>query len=109
MHLLCVQVQPNLLVTFNEHSIAQLRSLDAPHGSIQNVEVQHGEEDGPYVNVVFTTPDPKLLWPTVLESLVRLGLQGASIATCTGASGWADYVLLHHFSRDIPNERFGAS
>jgi hypothetical protein len=108
MHFLSIQVQPNLLATFNEHAIEQLRSLDAPEGSVQEVEVQRGENNGPYVNVTFTTPDPKLLWPTLRERLVRLGLQGASIATCTGSRGWDNYLLLHHFSRDVPNERFGA-
>jgi hypothetical protein len=108
MHFLSIQVQPNLLVAFNERAIDQLRSLEAPEGSVQDVQVQHGNDDGPYFNITFATPDPKVLWPSVRKELVRLGLQSASIATCTGSRGWDNYLLLHHFSREIPKERFGA-
>jgi hypothetical protein len=108
MHFLSVQVQPILLATFHEQAIDQLRSLDAPEGSVQGVEVQDGDDDGPFFNVTFTTPDPKLLWPTVRERLVRLGMHSAAIATCTGSRGWDNYVLLHHLSRDVSNEPIGA-
>ena len=108
MHFLCIQVQPNLLAAFNEHAIDQLRALEAAEGSVQSVEVQHGEDDGAYFNVIFGTPDPRALWPSVREELVRLGLHGASIATCTGSCGWDNYLLLHHFSREVPTERFSA-
>src|SRR4051812_33748755 len=108
MHFLSVQVQPNLLAEFNAQAIDLLRSLDAPSGSFQSVEVQHVKDDGPYFNVTFATPDPKLLWPAVREALVRLGLQSGSIATCTGSRGWDNYVLLHHFSREISKERLSA-
>ena len=108
MHYLSVQVQPNLLAAFDARAIDELRALDAPNGSIRDVEVVRGDDNGPYINVTFTTPDPELLWPAVREQLVRLGLQSASIATCTGSRGWDNYLLLHHFSREVPRERFSA-
>lgn len=108
MHLLRVQVQPNLLAAFNEGAVDALRIGDAPGGTVAGVEVERGDGEGPYINVTFATPDPQLLWSSVRQQLMRLGLQGASIVTCTGSRGWDNYLLLHHFSREVPNERFGA-
>ena len=108
MHFLSIQVQPNLLVNFSAQAIDALRCLDVPTGSVESVDVQHGEDEGPYFNVTFETPDPKILWPTAREALVRLGLQRAAIATCTGTRGWDNYVLLHHFDREVQKERLGA-
>ena len=106
MHLVCVQIQPNLLTTFDEHAIEALRAIDAPE--IENVETNRGQNDGPYINVIYTTSNPRLLWSSVREELIRLGLQGAAIVTCTGTRGWDNYLLLHHFSCEVPNARFGA-
>jgi hypothetical protein len=106
MHYLSIQVQPELLGAFNESAIDALRELEALEGSVLGVEVDRGEDDGPYINITFATPDPRLLWPTIREELVRLGLQRASIVTCTGSRGWDDYLLLHHFSHGVTTDRF---
>lgn len=105
MSYLVVQLQPNLLAAFDKRSVGQLCALNGPKYSVQNADVQYGEDSGEFINITFQTPDPMLLWPTVRQELMRLGLHGASIVTCTGPNGWDDYVLLHHFSRDVPNDR----
>jgi len=108
MHFLNVQVQPNLLAAFSEDVINQLCKLNVPCGFVNNVDVVRGNDDGPYINVTFSTSSPSLLWPSVREKLVQLGLQSAAIATCTGSQGWEDYLLLHHFNREVPTDRLSA-
>ncbi|GLQ96529.1 hypothetical protein [Dyella mobilis] len=108
MHYLTIQVQPGLLGAFSESAIDALQAPDVPEGSVLGVEVNRGDDDGPYVNVTFATPNPQVLWPAIREVVVLHGLQRASIITCTGSRGWDNYLLLHHFGREAPTERFGA-
>ena len=107
MHFLDVQVQPDLLAAFNDDMINQLSALSTPGGLVNDVHVVRGKDDGRYINITFSTSNPRLLWPSVREKLVQLGLQGAAIATCTGSQGWDNYLLLHHFSREVPTDRLG--
>ena len=108
MNLLDVQVQPNLLAGFSEEAINELSALNMPSGIVNDVHVVRGNDDGPYINITFSTSNLRLLWPRVREKLVQLGLQGAAIATCTGSRGWDNYLLLHHFNHEVPTDRLSA-
>ena len=94
---ICVQIQPGRLASFDESCVEALCSAPAIAGLVQAVSKSEGTDQGRYINVSFTAADPKAFWEALREHLVRLGLQGACIVTCTGQDGWNDYLLLHHF------------
>ena len=94
---LSVQLQLDLLTSFSESKVEQLCSSPTLAGLAQGHRVAKGNDKGPYINVSFAASDLKALWRAVRKELVRLGLQGGSIVTCTGKDGWNDYLLLHHF------------
>jgi hypothetical protein len=96
---LLVQVQPERLREFSEVAIEQLQVTDTEPSTVQKVSVVGGNENGRYINVCFVTANLEALWPAVRQQVVRLGLQSASIITCTGSKGWHNYLLLHHFNR----------
>src|SRR5262245_57654671 len=108
MHYLNIQVQPALLGAFNESAIDALQAPGAPEGSVVGVDVNRGDDNWPYINVTYQTPNPQVLWPAIRAVVLLHGLQRASIVTCTGSRGWDNYLLLHHFSREEPTVRFGA-
>jgi hypothetical protein len=108
MDALCVQVQPVLSRLFSEQAIAELRAVQGPPGLVENVAVSEGEDQGRFINILFTTTNARQLWPIVREQLIRLGLQRAAIVTCTGRESWRDYLLLHHFNPKERADGFGA-
>ncbi len=105
---LLVQVQPELLREFSEQSIEQLRVTDTQPSTVSKVTVTSGSDNGLYINVCFVTANVKVLWPTVRQQVVRLGLQSASIITCTGSEGWHNYLLLHHFNHEQVTDALAA-
>jgi hypothetical protein len=92
---ICVQIQPHRIASFDEGSVQALCSAPTIAASLKSKT--EGEEETRYINVSFTSADPKLFWVALREQLIRFGLQGACIVTCTGRDGWNDYLLLHHF------------
>ncbi len=99
---ICVQIHPGRLTSFDESCVQALCSAPAVAASFHSKA--EGVDQDRYINISFTAADPKLFWATLREQLVRLGLQGACIVTCTGRDGWNDYLLLHHFE---PQQRTG--
>lgn len=97
MAVLNVQIQPGRLASFEEGAVDQLCAARSYAGLIQDVSKSEGYDQRRYINIFFTTVDPKRFWPVLREQLILLGLQAACIVTCTGRDGWNDYLLLHHF------------
>ncbi|MEQ1905741.1 MAG: hypothetical protein ABL888_16250 [Pirellulaceae bacterium] len=69
------------------------------------VEIQTGQENGEYVNVLIESKDPFTTWERMKWPLVESKLPGgefsrAMIVTLTGDNGWDDYLLLHHYDRE---------
>jgi len=105
---LIVQIQPERLPLFEDTAVETLCSAPAFSALIQDTKVRKGQDKGAYINVHFTTDAPKDFWPELRQQLVRLGLQGGSIVTCTGKDGWNDYLLLHHYDPSQAKERLSA-
>lgn len=107
---LCLHVQPDRAP---ELDMAQLRAACAALAATDLVErfsAYDGEDGGPYVNVMFATPDVRALWAALSLRLYgdpKLGppLSRAAIATCEGAHGWDDYRLLAHLDPEVETER----
>ncbi|MBX3416229.1 MAG: hypothetical protein KF851_01395 [Pirellulaceae bacterium] len=71
----------------------------------ERVEIQTGNDNGEYVNVLIESNDPcttweRMKWPLVESKLPGSEFSPAMIVTVTGDNGWDDYLLLHHYDRD---------
>lgn len=79
---------------------------DAAAGRLQALApavVTSGEDAGPYINIDFRPTDIGPLWTAVREQVRADPLLAACvIVCCEGASGWDDYLLLHHFDPAEP-------
>ena len=67
------------------------------------VDVEEGDDEGPYINVNIDSENVKLLWGE-LSTLITSDPSMASsiIACCEGDDRWNDYLLLHHFDETEP-------
>lgn len=99
-----VQVQPALAPALD---LALLRAsfevLSQNEASVLRSKIEEGDDDGPYLNLMFKTTDLARLWPVIQREWYahpKLGdlLRQSSMTLCTGATGWDDYLLLHHFN-----------
>jgi len=68
----------------------------------EHVEIQTGNENGKYVNLLVSSNDPHPTWERMQWHFVESKMPGsefsnAIILTVTGDQGWGDYLLLHHY------------
>ena len=98
---MCIQIHTKLL-TFD--ALEKIKAaLYAMVGSeALEVEIELGDDGGPYMNYLFETNNLIKLWETVRrkifeEKVIGQSIKDASIVTAEGESGWSDYLLLHHF------------
>ncbi len=71
------------------------------------ISFETGNDDGQYVNLTIETANRTTTWNRVRSQLIESKLLGAElrdamIVTMTGAAGWDDYLLLHHYDRTEP-------
>lgn len=64
-----------------------------------------------YRDLAFRTSDRATLWRVLQPALYDDPVHGAALADativiCQGDEGWDDYLLLHHFDREQPLDRF---
>jgi hypothetical protein len=108
MKAISIQVQPHRAPGLDIDSVRTLFDRVATNTPlVEHHHFDQGHDKTHYFNFTFGTRDLKALWaflsaqmfadPTFGELLAR-----SSIATCEGAHGWDDYLLLHHFD---PEER----
>ena len=103
MRKICVQLQPHRAPELSLKEIRSvLESIGATPRLVQGHRVDEGEENGPYLNFIFETPDLDELWGLIEDQIFREPLWGrlarkASIVTCEGEQGWDDRLILHHF------------
>lgn len=101
MKCLSINFQPNRVPELDAAAVLfNLRALAA--GWAEGLNVEQGDEDGPYANVTYSVRDLAAFWahlqaemnrnPTVSAAITR-----GSIVVCEGEHGWDDYLLLHHF------------
>ena len=112
MRTLCVQFQPQRSPQLSSTRVlgvfARSVALDP---AVLRFEVHKGNDRGPYFNFHFFCQNRSLphVWSLVERRALKhraLGgmLRRASIVTCEGSRGWANYRLLHHFDPEVPLE-----
>ena len=112
MTLFCIQVQPHRCPGFDPAiMLAECQRLSAETSWVRHFSTERGFDEDAYVNLMFETDYPKLLWQLLCEQLYQASALGhfmrnASIATCQGRHGWDDYLLLHHFDDGVSCDRF---
>lgn len=99
--MLVVQIQPNLASSSSSDALAEsIRRVADGQVLIRDGESQ-GDDDGPYINIVFRADDLAAGWSMIKAafgtSSIGSDLVRSTIVTCEGDCGWSDYKLLHHF------------
>lgn len=104
----CIQIQPDLIPNFDDADVLALcDSLKAHRDIIDAFQAESGEDDGPYLNLMFETSQPAKVWALLQTTFYPANPQGdamraGSMAMCTGEEGWDDFLLLHHFDENLP-------
>ena len=99
-----VQVQPALAPALDLDLLrATFDAIGKTEPSVLRSKIEDGDDDGPYLNLMFKTSDLAQLWQVVQRELYghpSFGelLRSSSMTLCTGDTGWDDYLLLHHFN-----------
>jgi hypothetical protein len=97
MKYLCIQLQPEL----NEASSKE-EALAALSKTGYVFEVSEGEDKGKYINFIFKSNDLKETWNKInTHYIAQPNLSASSIITCEGSKGWDNYLLLHHFDKNV--------
>jgi hypothetical protein len=108
----CIQIQPHRCPEFDLAGVlSQCERLSTEQNWVKRLSPKHGFDEHAYVNLMFETDYPKLLWKLLYEELYRSSAVGqfmraASIATCEGRHGWDDYLLRHHFDDGVNCDLF---
>jgi L-threonylcarbamoyladenylate synthase len=71
---------------------------------ISHFEIQKGDDNEKYMNLLFETDALKKLWRQIQTKFfqdltIGLILGKSSIVVCEGKNGWDDYLLLYHFNK----------
>ena len=100
MKCLYVQLQPALYSGDVARQVDALCEIASKHSPDTAVEVEHGDDDGPYINVNIYDVDIPALWSAIGDAIqADPALASATIVCCEGDNGWDDYLLLHHFDK----------
>ena len=99
---LSIQVQPHRAPGLDIESVRTLMTRIAGTPLVERSHFENGHDAVDYFNFTFGTRDLNALWDTLQKQLYGDPTFGelvarSSIATCEGAQGWDDYLLLHHF------------
>jgi hypothetical protein len=92
---ICIQLQPGLNKgASKEEALHALSSVGC------EIEVNEGEDNGKYINIILKSDKPKELWLKIRSLyLSKPTLASSSMITCEGSEGWDNYLLLHHFDK----------
>ncbi|HEY9104656.1 hypothetical protein [Chitinimonas sp.] len=108
MTTLCIQIQPDRVTDFDrEAMLAACESLRVHKPLIEGFQMEEGDDDGPYINLLFETLQPAQVWPLLQTTFYGAGalgdaLRATSMAMCAGEEGWEDYLLLYHYDPQLP-------
>lgn len=103
----CIQIQPDRAPGINLDRVRDLcKQLATDAKTVSRHGVVEGDDDGPYVNLMFEVIKTVEFWQAFEEKLyqdavVGEGMKLASMATCTGELGWDDYLLLYHYDKGL--------
>lgn len=104
---LCIQIQPARAPGLDLAVVRDLCDLLASNEPlVKRFTLVEGDDDGPYLNLMFETNRLQALWAVLQRHLYQDSAVGelirrASIAACEGDQGWENYLLLHHFDRTL--------
>lgn len=100
---LCIQVQPDRAPDLDLDALKLIAdALARSTPGVRGIGFTEGDEAGRFLNIVLAASDPVSAWRALRPGLfghaaVGPSLEGACLAVCTGADGWNDPRLLHHF------------
>lgn len=107
MTTLCIQIQPDRVAQFDQAAVeAVCDALRIHKPLISAFQLEAGEDDGPYLNLMFETEDAQALWPILQTAFYPASpfgdmLRATSMAMCTGEEGWDDFLLLYHYDDNL--------
>ena len=107
MATVCVQIQPDRAPTLDVgrlRTICEVLAENEP--CIARFGLVEGIDGGPYLNLMFETTTPAELWRLLQSAFYQgsefaIAMAEASMAVCTGARGWEDYLLLYHYDNSV--------
>jgi hypothetical protein len=108
----CIQIQPDRAPDLDLEKVKSLcAKISANKELVKQHEITAGDDDGPYINLLFETEHPAKFWKAFKKDLyenVDVGndLSESTMATCTGEHGWDDYLLLYHFDSNFELDDF---
>ena len=103
MKAIIIQLQPDRSDLCNEtDALEAIESIAHDLDPVEEIEMESGDDDGPYTNILITTSDLSSTWKTLKTELFEheeLGpfLSASTIVSAEGDEGWDDYLLLHHY------------
>ncbi|GAB3267873.1 hypothetical protein [Chitinimonas naiadis] len=112
MTTLCIQIQPDRIADFDQAAVlAVCEQMRAHKPLIAGFQWDEGDDEGPYINLLFETEQPAEVWPILQAAFYAPGALGdairaTSMAMCTGEEGWEDYLLLYHYDDQLPLDSF---
>jgi len=100
MKCLHIQLQPELCAGDAEQIVDDLTSIATNSDSDASLNVERGDDNGPYININIQSADVASLWSAVSSRISSdSALASCAIVCCEGDDGWDDYLLLHHYDR----------
>ncbi|WP_269532934.1 hypothetical protein [Chitinimonas sp. BJYL2] len=103
MTTLCIQIQPDRTSDYDEAELmAVCDSLKVHKPLITSFAMETGDDEGPWVNLMFETDHAAKVWPILQAAFYPANafgdrMRASSMAMCTGEEGWEDYLLLYHY------------
>lgn len=105
---ICLQLHPHLAPSLDLDQLAKAcEAIARGTEGVRGFGVTQGDDEGPYLNFLFAAEEPAAAWARLRPQLFTDSPQGAALhdacmVMCTGANGWDDYLLLHHFDPNVP-------
>lgn len=103
----CIQVQPDRAPELDVDQVRALcKQLASDTTIVERHRVVEGDDNGPYMNLMFEIAKPIEFWQSFQEKIYADAIIGAamgraSMATCTGEHEWDDYLLLYHYDKGL--------
>ena len=107
-----IQVHLDRAPGFNQSLLRkEYEALQAQERALARFRIEEGEDHGRYLNIEFATSDIIQLWQALQSAIYQHPVIGkelmmSSMVMCTGASGWDDYLLLHHYDSTVAQDKF---
>lgn len=104
----CIQVHPGRAPALSISRLKEECEVVAKRTEgIRGIGVTEGEDDGPYLNIIFATEKPMDSWHKLRTALLEstefgTHLKASCMCMCTGEDGWNGHLLLYHFDPKVP-------